>query len=350
MMKIMMNKHNWTRFASFVWAIAIVIGSLPASLTTHATTLPYNVTFTLNNFRLPILSATLDDVSDPSHPTFTLQNGAPLWYSIAVQSTTDTTQLTPADSATDLVSTTFFTTAPLLLLPPVHVLPFDQWNGSYHFAALKLKTAFTGPNQQLHLELTPIEPHAVALDVVDMLVHLLGQNSDGAQVGLLAPGILKNIFDSTTSMPDFTALVDNYTQVLQSVPDSAQMLAYAYTCATNLVALLTNPTEQAGVIDLLWRVQGKVIPRSIVSRGVSSFAQAEFGLASEAFIKDQALAVGLALFGQNNPVVQLATVSISQPTRTPSPSPTTTITPSPTPDPVVNIHPTLTPVQTPIPK
>src|ERR1700730_2044469 len=132
---------------------------------------------------------------------------------------------TPAPSA-DLVTSTLYSSIPLL--PPIGVLPFDQANKTFHFETLKLTAAFSAPNQQIQLDLNPLENHAITLDMFTFLLQLLGEKNPGGQIGLLAPGGLNGLFDASSTMKDFGNLTSTYIQVLQSAPDSTAMLAHAY--------------------------------------------------------------------------------------------------------------------------
>lgn len=324
----------WCLFISLVGFVGNV-GKAASSTTNN-----FSVIFSTRNFRSQLLAATSNESSNSGHITFTLQNGTPLWYGITVQTTPSGLTLTPANPSGDLISNTFFASTPLL--PPAHVLPMDQWNGTYHFEALHLAAAFTDKGQQVQLQLTPTEPHAVTLDALTLIFQLLGQQSDGAQIGLLGPGILKDVFDTTSTMKDFNALVTNYEQVLQAVPDASATLTHAYACALNLTALFSDTSEQNTLADLLWKIQGKVIARADILKAITSITQTQFGLASEAFISNQSLAIGTALFQQAAPTIQLQSVDAATPTLTT----TTAITPATSVTPITPVTST-PPIQTP---
>lgn len=290
---------------------------------TSSTTSNFSVVFSTRNFRSQLIAATSNESSNSGHITFTLQNGTPLWYGISTQTTPSALMLTPANPSGDLITSTFFATTPLL--PPAHILPMDQWNGTYHFEALHLAATFTDKGQQVQLQLTPTEPRAVTLDVLTLILQLLGQQSDGAQIGLLGPGTLKDVFDATSNMKDFNALVTNYEQVLQAVPDTSATLTRAYACALNLSALFSDTSEQNILADVLWKIQGKVIARADILKAITSITQTQFALASEMFINNQSLALGSALFQQAAPTIQLQSVDASTPTT--APTATASVTP-----------------------
>ena len=325
------------RLFGTLWFIFILVIGTMASITahsTHAVVTPYAVTITSNNFRVPFVTVATDDMSDPGNARFSLQNGSSLWYSISVTSTPSGIVPTAA-TTNDLVTTTFLGSTPLL--PPAQVLPFDSSNGSYSFETLKLKAAFSGPGQQVQLELVPLEQHAVTLDVLTLLLQLLGQKQTHLQIGLLETGVLQNIFTELGSIKDFESLVENYTQVLQSGQDA--ILPHAYDCAQNIASLLSDSSEQSALADVLWRVLGKAISRDSILTTINSFVQTQFGLAIEGFINSE-VGTMTGMFSQDgNPTVLLQTVS----TATPSVTPSMSASPSPT---LTPTHPTITPTAT----
>lgn len=324
------------RLFATLWFIFVLVLGTMSSFTAHSThaSTPYAVTITSNNFHVPFVTVATDDISDPSKARFSLQNGTSLWYSISITST-PTGIIPTAATTSDLVATTFLGTTPLL--PPAQVLPFDSWNGSYHFETLKLKTAFSGPGQQVQLELVPLEQHAVMLDVLTLLLQLLGQKQNNLQIGLLETGVLQDVFTELGTIRDFTTLTGNYTQVLESKQDA--MLPHAYDCAQNTASLLSDNSEQSALADVLWKVQGKAISRDSILKTITSFAQSQFGLAIEGFINNE-VGTMVGLFSQDgNPKVQLQTVSTATPSVTPSMSATSSPTLTPT-------RPTITPTAT----
>jgi hypothetical protein len=206
------------------------------------------------------------------------------------------------------------------------VLPFDSWNGNYHFETLKLKAAFSGPGQQVQLQLSPMESHAITLDVLTLLLQLLGQKQSNVQIGLLETGVLQDIFSSVSNMQDFSTLTENYSQALMTAQDSSKILPYAYACAQSVASLLSDANEQATLADVLWKIQGKAVPRDRILKAITDFTQTQFGLAVEGFINNYMGTLGGTFSQSSDPTVQLQTVSTVTPTVTPSPI----VTPSPT--------------------
>ncbi len=326
------------RILTSLWFIfMLVIGTL-ASITAHSTApTPYAVTITSNNFRVPLITLSTDDISDAGNARFSLQNGTSLWYGITLSSTPAGIVPTAANPTNDLVSTTFLSSTPLL--PPAQVLPFDQWNGSYHFETLKLKAAFSGPGQQVQLELSPMEHHAVTLDVLTLLLQLLGQKQNNIQIGLLETGVLQNIFSSVENIKDFSTLIEDYTQALTATQNTTTILPKAYACALAIASLLSDGSEQAALADILWKLQGKAITRESILKTIVDFAQTQFGLATESFINNY-MGTLSGMFSQSgNPTVLLQTVS----TATPSMTPSVSMTPSPTHTPIPTTIPTTIP-------
>ncbi len=316
---------SFIRVLTSLWFIFMLLIGTLASITAHSIApVPYAVTITSNNFRVPLITLATDDISDAGNARFSLQNGTSLWYGITLSSTPTGIVPTAANPTNDFVSTTFLGSTPLL--PPTQVLPFDQWNGSYHFEMLKLKAAFSGPGQQVQLELSPMEQHAVTLDVLTLLLQLLGQKQNNIQIGLLETGVLQNIFSSVENIKDFSTLVEDYTQALTATQNTTAMLSHAYDCALTIASLLSDGSEQAALADVLWKLQGKAISRESILKTIVDFTQTQFGLATESFINNYMGTLGGMFSQSGNPTVLLQTVSTSTPSVTPSAS----ITPSPT--------------------
>ena len=181
----------------------IALSILSANINTgaNATSPHYAMTFSITNFNSQFLLADANDLSDPTNSFFQLKNGTHLWYAIAIKSRPAGISPTPANQAGDLIATTFFGKFPLL--PPVQILPFDQQDNSYPYEIIKLQASFYGPDQYLQLILSPVNPHAVTLDILNLLLNLLGQHTPMASVGLLAPGTLAEILALAPMMKDF---------------------------------------------------------------------------------------------------------------------------------------------------
>lgn len=322
------------------------------------TAMPFHVTLSVSNFSNQTLAASADDVSDPTHAMFSLQNGSSLWYGLTIQS--NPTSLTPtvanpttATTTGDLVTATFFGTTPLL--PPVGILPFDQTSKGIHYETLRLMAAFSTPNQQIQITLSPFEPHAISLDIYSFLLHLLGENAATSQIGLLAPDVLQDVFNISGTMKDFSNVTNDYVQILQAAPDKATMLGHAYDFSQALINLLTDEGEQHVLSDMLWKILGKTIPYSAILKSLISFTSVQFGLGIEGFMRDEALVLAPTLPQQNTPTVLLqSVVNTAQPTSTMSATPATatpvhSAIPSSTVTPPLNRTPTPPPPYKPTP-
>ncbi len=296
----------------FLLALFVLPG-ITHMLVTHATSTPYKVELAASNFGQNLFASAVD-LSNPGRALFSLQNGTPFWYALSLQSSPAGMQLTPADS-TDLLTTTFYGTIPLL--PASNVLP-ASYIGQQHAAALRLAVAFTGPGEQVQLTLNPFDSHAALMDIVSLLLHLFGERADGVQVGLLAPNVLKTIFDDATSMRYLQSLASDYAALLQSVPGgSTNLLQPAYVCASDLVGLVADPTERQLLADILWLAMGKTVARASIVATLSGFGQAQFGLGILGYLKDEAQLAGGAIFQQNNPTLLLQSIPNVASTHTP---------------------------------
>lgn len=333
----------------------ILLATSTLSIVSIRAATAYHVTLTISNVSSQAIAASADDLSDPTHALFSLQNSTPLWYGIAMQTTPTGIVPSPtvANPTGDLVTTTFYGSTPLL--PPIRVLPFDQTSKSTHFEALHLMAAFSGPNQQIQLDLNPFEAHAITLDVCTLLLQLLGEHSPNAQIGLLAPSFLKELFAATSTLKDFANVTNSYTQVLQSTSDKSTMLASAYAFAKAVETLFANTGEQTILADILWKMLGKAIAYPTVLKSISNFVNVQFGLGLESFIRDESTILASNLISQNDPTVVLqSVVNTAQPSTTPTITQTAnTATPTPTStsvQPISTVLPRVTPSPTATPK
>src|ERR1019366_9600947 len=117
---------------------------------------------------------------------------------------------------------------------------------------IKLQVSLYGPGQQVQLMLSPLDPHAVTLDILNLLLNLFGQHTKNISIGLLAPGTLATILALATTMKDFQALLKSYTRALHAATNADIVQGYARQCASNLASLLSNPEEQGILSDILW--------------------------------------------------------------------------------------------------
>ena len=335
---------SYVKLIAFVWLLFIVIIGTVGSGGARTANPVYTMMFSTINFSSQFLQAAADDLSNPAQSTFHLENGSLLWYGITITSNPAGMLPIPVDAANDLVTATFFDKSPLL--PPIYVLPFDQQNNAYHYEVLKLQAAFFGPGQQLRLTLSPTDPHAVALDMLDLLLNLFGQRTGGAAVGLLAPGTLIEVLALTATMKDFHTLVEDYIQVLQNAQNMQTVQTSAQQCAVDIKTLLADSEEKSILTDILWKMLGKAISREHIFATVTNFSSVQFEMALVDFMKNVAVSLSFTLFERDMPAVVLQTTSTPTPTPTPTPSPTPTPTPEPTPIPTPTPTPTVVPMPT----
>jgi hypothetical protein len=285
------------------------ITSLAAARVFHAGSPPYKVELVANNFGQNLFASAID-LSNPQRALFSLQNATPFWYGVSLQSSPAGMQLIPAD-ASDLVTTTFYGTIPLL--PASGVLPAGVVGRG---ATLKLAITFTGPGEQTQLTLNPFDTYATLMDTLSLLLRLLGERADGVQIGLLAPSVLKIIFDDASTMRYLQSLASDYALLLQGVSQGASssssssgLFSLAYTCARDLVGLVSDTTEREQLAEVLWLAMGKTIARASIVTTLSAFGQAQFGLGMLGYLKDEAQVAGGAVFQQNNPTLLLQSVA-----------------------------------------
>lgn len=358
--------HNTQKWIIVCLTVLLALPGTIYLMGTHADDTKYRVTLTTRDFGQNLFASAID-LSNPGHALFSLQNGTPLWYAISVQSAPAGMVPFAADSS-DMVTHVFYGAVPLL--PAVDVLPQNFAYGQQPGAILKLGVTFTGSGKQVELILSPYESHAALMDVISLLLHLLGEQGSGIQIGLLAPGALQTIFNDATSMHYLQSLADDYAALLQTVPttfnssDASTLFQPAYTCARDLIGLVADPTERSQLADILWLALGKTIARDLVVKTLGTLGQADFGLGMLGFLKDEAQVIGDALFQQSPSTLLLQSVpNAGAPTPTPTPisrstptpipisrpAPTPTLRPRPTPTPTSRPRPTPTPRSRPTP-
>ncbi|HEV2473612.1 MAG TPA: hypothetical protein VGS41_13140 [Chthonomonadales bacterium] len=308
---------NHYRVLSSLLLLLCLLPTVARATRTSAANNPYRVTLAASNFGQNLFASALD-LSNPGRALFSLQNGTPLWFGVGAQSTPSGIAPFAAD-ASDLVTNTFFG-GTVALLPADDALPPGYGYGQQHTPALKLAVAFVGPGEQAQITLNPYDSHATLLDVISLLLHLLGEQGSGIQVGLLAPNALATIFNDVSSMRYLQSLGNDYGALLQAVlkqGDASSLWQAAYTCSRDLVGLIADTTERAQLSNALWLVLGKTIPQASLLATLSAFGATQFGLGILGFFKDEALSIGGTLFQQNNPTLTLQ--SIADVTKTPTP-------------------------------
>ena len=69
----MMKLNTRQALCAAIVALALLMGSTLSIVTTRAA-IPYHISLSVSNFSSQALSASADDVSDPAHAMFSLQN------------------------------------------------------------------------------------------------------------------------------------------------------------------------------------------------------------------------------------------------------------------------------------
>jgi len=322
---------------SAVLVVLLIGAEIFAIIPAHATSFPYYVTLSTQNFGTQVLAASPDDVSNPSKVTFSLQNGTLLWYGIDTQSDPSGLKVEAADPADDLVSSTLGSFG---LLPPTSVIPLSfnsKTSGvTYQFETLHLATSFSSANQEIQITLNPLDFNAAALDALNLLSSILGQDvpkddvfgrNFNAMIGLLGPNGVKDILDTIAKLQNLVSFTNDFAQVLQAYPDKNAMLEHAKDCIVDLSRLLANGEEMQDFSSLLWTLQGKDVSLNDISDDLADFSSfwrvVQFGVQVGSFIVDEASAIGSILFTKGNPTVTLQTIPVIQ-----SPSPTPTLSSS----------------------
>jgi streptogramin lyase len=312
-----------TRWLTVPLLMCLLLTTAPKEPAAHAAS-PYYGTLSISNFGIQFLHAQADNLKDPRHALFTLTNGAALWYGILVQSQPTGLQPVAADPFSDIVSAEL---AQYGLLPPSGIIPLNT-NGTF-FETVHLAASFSGPGQQMQLTLTPFTSPAVAFDVLNLLLQLLGANTTNIEIGLLTPGNLQAILDEIGSANDLVSLIGDFKNMLQAVPtNSLAVLGDAHACVNDLLKLFANANELQVLGKILVRMLGPAVPG--IAATLASFAA---GLGTflvtvklVKFLADLALSLGSYLFQQGAfPTVMLQSISSVVPTA----AQTSTLSPSP---------------------
>lgn len=299
--------HYGAKLLTLLLVTVLLVSSLPKMPLVHAAA-SYHVTFSTHNFGLQFLHAAADDLSNPQHATFSLTNGAALWYSIEVQSRPSGLQPVAADPLNDLVSSAFAENG---LLPPSGIVPINV-DGTF-FEKVSLATSFSDSNQQIQITLNPFNTPAVTFDVLNLLLQLLGETSTNVQVGLLAPNHLQQIYAEIKTAGDLVHLINDFVSLLHGAAQhTAGVFGAANAFVNDLLKLFTNKNELTVLGKILVSVVGAAIPG--IGEALTSFATGLSTFLVTAtlvkFLADLALSLGSYLFQQDTfPTVTLQTVS-----------------------------------------
>lgn len=293
-------------------AVAMLAAALPAAPVAHADD-SFNVKLSTQHFGVQFLHVQQDGQS----ATFTLTNGANLWYGIEMTSAPANLGVDPANPSNDLVGAAFGEAG---LLQPQDIIPVHA-DGSL-FQNLKLSAGFTGPNQQITLTLNPFSAKAAALDIVRLLLELVGESDTAAQTGLLAPGAIRDILSAFDQSKSLTQAVSDLVAALHAVA------AHDLRAAAGSISALASDLLAAFKVDelpilkaIVLRVVGGALPRVAVTAALDSFA-ANLTLLSNLlltpinlikYLLDLALSFGSYLFQQGEfPTVILQSVATAE--------------------------------------
>jgi hypothetical protein len=333
------GKQYGLKLLVIVLVLGILLMDLPDMSRVYAAS-PYVVRFSTRNFGIQFLHTQPQDLSNPQHVTFSLTNGAALWYGIEVQSQPTDLQVVAADPLNDLVSSEF---AQYGLLPPSGIIPINT-DGTF-FETVHLATSFSGPQQQIQVTLNPFDIPAATFDVFDLVLQLLGEVSTNVQVGLLEPGHIQQINDEIRAEGDFIKVINDFVGLLHAVVQhSTNVLGASSAFVIDLLKLFATKSNLARLVRILTLIVGPAVPG--IATTLASYASGLHAflviLKLTKFLADWALALGSYLFQNDTfPTVILQTdasvtptstlTATASPTRIPTPTLTSTVSPTPIP-------------------
>lgn len=300
--------------------LVTLLGALPAPARAQA---PFEVTFSTQNFGGVLLRAVPKDLDNPTHVTFTIEDGSQLWYSLQVQASPASLHLQAADPAQDLVGVTFTKVG---LLKPAKILLVNV-KGEIS-EDLDLAVDFTEPNQRLQVMLDPYTFNATAMNAIGELLDLLGLFSPTAQVGLLDAGNIIAILEAVKQFPELVDLVNDMIATADDIANGKSITGDTFTIAKDMYKVFSTEAAREKLAAILARVVQGVLPTSSVIKTVLSFPlQKVLTLAQIAeFYEEYLFEAGVFAYHHG----QLPTIllqSVEEPTPTvPSTQPTGTIT------------------------
>ena len=291
---------------------------------------PFEVTFSTQNFGGVLLRAEPNNLDNPAHAIFTVEDGSQLWYSLEVQASPSSLHLHAADLLHDLVSATFTKVG---LLKPSQILLV---NAKGEVAEdLNLAVDFTEPNQRLQVTLDPFDYKAAAMDVIGLLLDYVGLVTPSTQVGLLAVNQITEILEAVEKFQELNELVHDLITLGKDIANGKSITNDGLNIAVDMYHVFgTKATREKLAAILAKAVQG-ALPNSSVVKTVLSFPlQKLLTLAQIAEFYDEYLfETGVFVYHHG----QLPTIllqSVEEPTPTPttqSTQPTGTITEFPSP-------------------
>lgn len=323
------ERRTWLRGRLMVTMIAaLLLTSFPFASLAHAARLQrsqdaFKVILTTSHFGLQFLHVAADNLKDPNGATFSVTNGATLWYGMNVKTTAGVSHPTAADPVGDPV-TDFLGAAELL--PPSDIIPINL-DGSV-FETIKLREAFTAPGQQATITLTPFSSNALTLDALNILLSLVGMQSS-TTFGLLQ-GALGQVLQLVKQVGALIKFISDLNHLLTAVPNIGVALFAANACVDDLIQLFSNKDEVKILGHIFVLMLGSVASDEVVS-AIEGFASAIIGIIEAArlgkYLLDFGLSLGSFLFqGGVFPTVTLQSIPANAPVPTPTPKlPTGTI-------------------------
>ncbi len=305
------ERRTWLRGRLMAAMIAaLLLTSLPFVSLAHAARLQrpqdaFKVLLTTSHFGLQFLHAAADNLKDPNGATFSVTNGATLWYGMDVKATAGVSHPTAADPVGDPV--TDFLGA-VGLLPPSDIIPINL-DGSL-FETIKLREAFTAPGQQVTITLTPFSSKALILDALSILLSLVGMQSSTA-FGLLQ-GALGQVLQLVTRIGALIKFIGDLNHLLAAVPNVGAALLAANACVDDLIQLFSNQDEVKLLGQVFVLMLGSVASDEVVS-AIAGFASAIIGVIEAVrlgkYLLDFGLSLGSFLFqGDVAPTVTLQSI------------------------------------------
>lgn len=284
-----------------------LLGAPPTAVHAQRQETPaFHVELTESFFGAQALSAKPDDLAHPDHARFTITNSSELWYSVKIYTASDALKPVAANPGDDLVSAAMAESG---LLMPSGIIPINPDLSLYQHVTLE--SHFTGPDQQVKLELNPFSSEAGALDIVRLVLMFVGQQEVAQEAGILIPGALKEIVRDFNNVRDLTNLVNDFVKLLNAVVHGESPVGPANAVVNDLLHVAGDASELAVLGAALGLALGKHVninPLKIVL-GIGDAAK---------YLTDQIRSLGAYLFLNGNyPTITLRTVADTTPSGAP---------------------------------
>lgn len=143
------------------------------------------------------------------------------------------------------------------LLMPSGIIPVSTDLGLYQ--NVTLESHFTGPDQQVSIELNPFTFDAAAFDCIRLVLLLVGQDEVAQEVGILVPGVIKEIVQNFQNARDLTDLVNHFIELLNAVSQGKSLLGPANAVIDDLLHIAGDASELGVLAAALGKAMGKNI-------------------------------------------------------------------------------------------